>query len=482
MTQRGNENRWAISSPQGDPAAEPSKEISETEKSHGSLTASPWDLGDTTIFSLIVLLAALLRFLHLNYMEFNADEANNLFLAAGLVSGKSFPLVGVTSSIGTLNPPLFIYLLGIPMLFSRSPVFAAGFIALLNCAAVGLSYVFCRRYFGRTAAVFAAALFAVNPWAVFYSRKIWQQELLPPFVVGFFFSLFAVVYEKRSRQLLTCVACLAAATQLHLSSVYFGVVLVLVLAWFRPKVGWRIYLSGFAIGLALYIPYFLFELMNRGYNAEIYLRAFRMPSHFHPEALLLPFAFGSTLGFMHFFEWPLLDTLQLLFFVLGVVYLFFRWRDPRCAILLLWYFVPTAFLVMSKLVLAPHYFICYFPIQFVVMGIAADMFMQNRRSRNKILGYVKSSLLAVLITYQLLSSARFVTAIAKPGPLEWAGYGPRYGPPYRVRLQEIRALAQKGIVDPEAVQKALVQDKPKAIADYYDFDATKYIVENLGAL
>jgi hypothetical protein len=132
--------------------------------------------------------------------------------------------------------------------------------------------------------------------------------------------------------------------------------------------------------------------------------------------------------------------------------------------------------------LAPHYFICYFPIQFVVVGIAADMFMQQRRSRNKILGYVKSSLLAMLITYQLLSTARFVTAIAKPGPLEWAGYGPRYGPPYRVRLQEIQALAQKGIVDPEAVQKALVQDKPKAIADYYDFDATKYIVENLGAL
>jgi 4-amino-4-deoxy-L-arabinose transferase-like glycosyltransferase len=446
------------------------------------LVTPAWGRGDTISLFLILLVAALLRLINLDYMEFKGDEANNLFLAAYLVSGKAFPLVGITSSIGTYNPPFFIYLMGIPMFFSRNPVIAAGFVALLNCAAAGLTYIFCRRYFGQIVAIIAAGFFAVNPWAVFYSRKIWQQDVLPLFVIGFFFALFAAVCEGRKRHLLTCFACLAAATQLHLSSVYFLVVLVLTLAWFRPKIGWRIYLGGVAILFSSYVPYLAYDVFNRGYNAKIYLRAFSSHSHFHPEALLTPLALGSTLGFMHFTDWPLLDVLQTLLFIAGVVYLCFRRRDPRYAILLLWFCVPLAFLMVSKLVLYPHYFICFYPIQFIVVGVAVNAAMQNLRSRDKVLKYVIPALVTVLAAYQTLSSVKFVTSIAAPGQLAWAWYGSDYGPPFRFRVQEIRELARRGITDPEAVQREILQGKPPSAAVNYDSYSTKYIVENLKAI
>ena len=482
MKLRDKRIRRKNSSRVGEPASEG---VEQTGKGIGTSRVAvmrAWARRDTISLILILLAAAVFRFLNLNYMEFKADEAGYCFLAASLASGKTFPLVGIPSSIGTLNPPFFIYLMGIPLLFSRNPVIAAGFVALLNCAAVGLCYVFCRRYFGQIAAIVAAVFFAVNPWAVLYNRKIWQSDVLPLFVIGFFFSLFAVVCEGRKKHLLTCFACLAATMQLHLSSVYFLVVLVLILLWFRPKVGWGIYLGGFAVAFLFYVPYVLFDLLNRGFNAKIYLHTLSSHSRFHLDAAIAPFQLASTLGFMHFVNLLPLDMIQNIFLTFGLVYLFFRRSDPRYAILFAWFFIPWGFFLMSKTEIYPHYFLCLYPVQFIAVGIAAKELMQDRQSRSKILPYATPALLSVLIAYQLSSSVKFVTSIAGHEPFAWMTYSPGYGPPFRFRVEEIRDLAQKGIVDPEAVQKAIVQSKPPNIAVYYDFPSTKYIVENLNAL
>jgi hypothetical protein len=482
MKPRDKMIRQKDSSQFGDPAAKHTEKLAASQETTGRLVTPAWGRWDTIAFFLIVLAAALLRLINLDYMEFKGDEAGNLFLAAGLVSGKAFPLVGIMSSIGTYTPPFFIYLMAIPVLFSRNPLLAAEFVALFNCAAVGLTYIFCRRYFGQIAATIAAVFFAVNPWAVFYSRKIWQQDVLPLFVVGLFFSLFAVVCEGRKKHLLTCSACLAAVTQLHLSSVYFLVVVVITLVWFRPKIGWRFILGGIGIVVASYVPYIAYDLLNHGYDTKLYLHAFSAHSHFHREALMTPLALGSTLAFMHFSNWPALDLVQLLFFIGGLVYLFFHRKEAKYAILVLWCCVPTAFLLFSKLVLYPHYFICYFPIQFVVVGVMASALLQSMQARDRGLRYAFSVLLVVLAAYQMLSSVRFVTAIAAPGPLPWEWYGADYGPPFRVRVQEIRELEKNGIVDPDTVQKEILQGNPPGAETNYNATATEYIVENLNAI
>jgi len=120
----------------------------------------------------IMLLAAYLRLSNLDLTEFKLDEAHVCSRAAEFLASGRPPLVGIGSSVGAANPPLFIYLTAIPVSLSKNPTVIAGFIALLNVGAVLGCYLLTREYFGEKVGLIATLLFAVSPWAVFYSRKI----------------------------------------------------------------------------------------------------------------------------------------------------------------------------------------------------------------------------------------------------------------------------------------------------------------------
>jgi hypothetical protein len=179
---------------------------------------------------------------------------------------------------------------------------------------------------------------------------------------------------------------------------------------------------------------------------------------------------------------PALDLLQAAVVAMGIAYLFFRCRDARYAILFLGFCIPSCFLLESKLYLFLHYFICLYPIQFVVIGIVANALLEAPHWGGRIMRFAVWALLAVLAAYQASSSIEFVTSIAAYRQLPWPGYGEEYGPPFRFRVQEIKGLAQRGIVSPEEVQKQILATKPPSEAPGYDFAATKYIVENLHSI
>jgi 4-amino-4-deoxy-L-arabinose transferase-like glycosyltransferase len=458
--------------------SEPSR---EEKIAAARILSGRWQRSDWLAVPILVLAAALLRLWNLDYMEFKGDEANNLYVASYITLGEGFPLAGMRSSIGTFNPPLFTYLMALPLSFSRNPVAAAAFVALVNCAAVGLLYAFCRRYFNRIVAVVAAVFFAVNPWAVIYSRKIWQQDMLPLFVVGFFYCLFAVVCEGRRKLFLGCCACFAAMTQFHLSSIYYLAVFALTVLWFRPKVGWGYYAGGIGLVLLIYSPYIAFDILHHGYNWEIYLRHGNLPPRLHPEALTVPFVLGSTLGFMHFVDWPWLDVVQGLLIAAGAVYVMFHLREPNYFITLLWLCVPALFLLISKLDMPPHYFLFLYPVQFVLLGILGHALVR-RLEANRVLRSGVAALLVALAGYQLQSSVKLVTSIDDQPNVAWEEYGAEYGPPFRYRVEEIRRWVGQGVIEPEQVQKKLLEGKPPNLTRKYDFPATAYIVENLDAL
>jgi 4-amino-4-deoxy-L-arabinose transferase-like glycosyltransferase len=441
-----------------------------------------WERVDWFLVIFIVLLATTLRLLNLSFMEFKGDEAANLFLASKLVEGKDFPLIGIGSSIGTDNPPLFIYFMALPLFFSRNPVVAASLVALLNGAAVGLLYILGRRYFDRIAAVVAGGFFAVNPWAILYSRKIWQQDFLPFFVVVFFYSLIAVVSEGRQKLLVVCIACFAAMTQLHLSSIYYVIVLGIVLFWFRPRARWTAYAGGFGLALLLYAPYIVVDLLNDGHNLRILLRVLQSPSRFHSQALTTPLMLASTLGFMHFVDWQWLDLLQGALIAAGVIFLFSRWHDPRYTIVDLWACLPVFFLSWSKLDLPTHYFIVLFPVQFLMLGIVAAALIRFLDKDQRLLRYGLVGFFFVLWIYQLQSGIKFITAIENGEIQEWAEYGPEYGPPFRLRVQEIRGLIREGIVEPDRVQQELLARKSPELTFKYDYRATEYIVRYINEI
>lgn len=141
----------------------------------------------------ILVFAAWLRLSNLDLIEFKRDEVNHLQLSADFLAHPRVLAVGSESSVGIDKPPFMVYLMTIPLVVSRDPRVATGFVALLNLGAVAGCYVLTRRYFGRTAALVAALLFGVSPWAVFFSRKIFTANLFPPFTVLFFLALVGAI-------------------------------------------------------------------------------------------------------------------------------------------------------------------------------------------------------------------------------------------------------------------------------------------------
>ena len=128
-------------------------------------------------------LAAALRFSRGDVVEYFHDDAMLATLALELADGLTFPLTGILSSTGIPNPPVSVYALALPFALSSSPAFVIHVIMAWNVIGVALLWRLARRYGGRRIALIAGLLYAINPWAILFSRKIWAQELHTPIIL-----------------------------------------------------------------------------------------------------------------------------------------------------------------------------------------------------------------------------------------------------------------------------------------------------------
>ena len=186
--------------------------------------ARPSWLGlDMLVLIGILAAAALTRFVSLDLMEFKGDEAGATRLALHVLGysepgvGRFFPTAGLTSSVGVPNPALFIYLIALPLAVVRSPLAAASLVAASNVVAIWLTYLVGKRYYSNFVGIAGAALFALSPWGIIFSRKIWAQDTLPIFATLVLLELHAFLVEKRPRALCWLIILVAAATQIHFS-------------------------------------------------------------------------------------------------------------------------------------------------------------------------------------------------------------------------------------------------------------------------
>jgi 4-amino-4-deoxy-L-arabinose transferase-like glycosyltransferase len=193
-------------------------------------------------------LAAVLRLGWPGIIEFKRDEATLSRLALDLAKGDHFPILGIGSSVGFPNAPINVYLFTIPYVFGDNPILATLFVGFLNILAVALLWKMTRRYFGPVAAFLASLFYAVSPWAVIYSRKIWAQDILAPFIIATVFTGFLGFLElkpKRWAQLLHLLL-LAITVQIH-----FGAVTLIPLTLLMLILGWRQIRREFWMGVGL---------------------------------------------------------------------------------------------------------------------------------------------------------------------------------------------------------------------------------------
>src|SRR5579859_1046294 len=204
----------------------------------------------------ILALAAILRLGWPGTVEFKRDEANLSALTLNMVHGQGIPLLGIDSSVGIRNPPISVYLMAPPYIVSSSPVLATLYVGLLNVIAVGLLYALARRYYGPRAAMITGLLYAVSPWAVVYSRKIWAQDLLPVFVLLTVGSGLLGFLEGKRKAQFVHLPLLAITGQIHYGAFVLIPVTLALIALGRRRIQ-REFAFSFVLTSLVVLPYAL---------------------------------------------------------------------------------------------------------------------------------------------------------------------------------------------------------------------------------
>ncbi|MHB1294889.1 MAG: glycosyltransferase family 39 protein [Anaerolineae bacterium] len=352
---------------------------------------------ENLVFWSIVLLAALLRLSNLDLIEFKADEAGHLLRASEILETGRLPLVGSRASVGIAKPPFFSLLLTLPLLISRDPRVVAGFIALLNVGAVAGTFLVARRYYGMRMAAIAGTLYAVNPWAVVLSRKIFTADVLAPFLVLYLYALHVAIVDRRRWGWLLAVLALGAMLYITFSPLPLVVLLIVLLCAYHKRANWRDLAIGAGLVGLLFAPYLLYLRGQGLQDARTLLTG--------PGAAADSAGLAGTLGFGTWLHsgrnlvslagaaaaefLPAHSPLRRIDQALGVLFLlsipgvvalglrtWARWKDRRPAagyvIVALWLLVSLAVIAIQGVAHEPHYLAILYPTGFLAMALVVD--------------------------------------------------------------------------------------------------------------
>lgn len=413
----------------------------------------------------ILAITAVLRLSYPGLTEFKADEARLLALALDMADGR-FALRGISSSVGFPNFPMSVWLYALPLLIWPHVYAATLFTGLLNSLAVLAGYWLVRRYWGAQAAMAASLLFAVSPWAVIFSRKIWAQNLLPLFVMGWAIGAALAFVEKRPRWIWPHLFCLAVAVQIHLAALALIPATLLFLLVFRRRVVWRQVFVGAGLAAVTAVPFLVYLWQNRdqislpaggeatgGWRLDAFRyaamisRGAEIHSLAGPEAFQAYLAGVSWLGTVTWIMGGLL-----LAGLLWLAWLVWKKRGDRqgemALIVLGWALLPPLFFTLWRG--APvflHYFIAVLPAPYIAAGVLlARGAYRVKRPVVRSMIWAGLAALAVAQVWALAALLAFVAQTATPG-----GFGAPLGRQLAAAERAKTLLAEIGAADVLAV-------------------------------
>ena len=398
------------------------------------------------LLAAILLLATLLRAGWPKLTEFKFSEARLQALAMELTREGNLPLVGVPSSAGFDHSPLSVYLYAPAFLLTTNPIPATIYGGLAGVAAVALCWWLARKWpgGGSWAASIAALLLAVSPWAVAFSRKIWQVTYVPLLALAFVGLVVSSLVEERRWNLAWAVVVLSVLVQIHPSAISLGLALLIWLILFWRQVRLGPLLAGVGLGLLAALPFVAHQLRS-GWPALAALRSLpRAAWDLGAMRLAWEAITGRGIHALAGEGYPLLRLVPELGWTFNLVgwltlgaALWLAWRllaswraddagGRRSArvdlILLLWLVIPIVFNLRHSLDLHLHFFALILPAAFLLIGRAVQDLRRRQVARAQhILKAAVVLVLGFLVVGQLVAlgiMARFVATHETPGGFE----------------------------------------------------------------
>lgn len=410
----------------------------------------------------ILLLAAILRLGWPGMTEFKADEGR-LLTAALEMAGGEFAVHGISSSVGFPNAPMSVWLYSLPLVVWPHPLAATLFTGLLSLMSVAGVYWLARRYGGRRAALLAAMMLAVSPWAIVFSRKIWAQNLLPAFAVLWAISAVLAFVEGRRWFIVFHLVSLAVAVQIHPAAISLLPATLVFLLVFRRAVDWRLLAVGGLLAVLTAAP-FLSYLYGRWAvegglpfstgqaGGQISLDSFGFALTVATGQGLYPLVGEDYTGL------PGEGVVRLLWaaaILLGVAWTAVRvarhWERPHSRagfIVLAWYLAPALFFLWHRTPVYIHYFIASLPAAYLMAGAFLAQAVEKLRPGFRPLAWAA---ILLVVAWQLAGWANLMFAIAR----DPAAGG--FGLPLGVKLAAADA-ARAAVDDGRAAEVILVGD------------------------
>ncbi|HSD98844.1 MAG TPA: glycosyltransferase family 39 protein [Patescibacteria group bacterium] len=384
------------------------------------------------LFIFILLLAGAFRLPLMQYVEFKSDEALNLLFASRFLFHHSFLPVSLTSSAGILNFPLINYLLFPIVAFTINPPTISLAIALINVLTIGGFFLLFANYQDKRTAFFASTIIALSPWAILYSRKIWEQDFLLPLSLPFFLSVYAIAYGEKKYWLLFGISSMLLM-QIHQLAILLPIFIFVGLLLNKHKPQWKLFISGVLVGLIPTIPYFFYMITTDFQNlysstsivarfsfhaVATFLRPLQIVSigNFHTE---LGNDFALFAQQLHVFH--LLSKLSYLSYVLLPISMIYVWIKQKK---LRFFVVPiiTIPLLYFLLGIEPlmHYFILLIPLAALCIALLLTNIFATKK--------LQALLLLIFILYSsglFAMDYGFFTILAQKGGLA-GDYGAGY--------------------------------------------------------
>jgi 4-amino-4-deoxy-L-arabinose transferase-like glycosyltransferase len=385
----------------------------------------------TLIVVLVVLLSVFMRLYRIgDYLTFLGDEGRDALVVKHILDGQ-FTLLGPRASAADFyTGPIYYYMIAPFLWFSRlDPTGPAVFIALLSIATTFLIFQFGKRWVGEKAALIAAALYAVSPLVLVYSRSSWNPNPMPFFSMVILYLLYKAVREPTWKLFGLIGFLFGIAFQLHYIEVVTGVVIVtfiFIAAFLLQKKNIRITLVkeygslgvGFLIGWS---PFLAFEARHGFPNIRTIMN---FVIHGDPNATDLTHnSFLYTIGdvFMRLFGrliimYPIpqnfykfshmiLSTWYVCAFAIAIactIALFFI-KDRLTKLLLsLWLFFGVVLFGFYHKPIYDYYFEFMFPLPFILFG---NLLMQLYRLKKSVVAAGAVVLIVLgLIIFNLFGS------------------------------------------------------------------------------